>query len=152
MKQKTLFDHIKQLTSQSDTQYFKNLSEEDKKTYNVYMINRFLSMNMDWIEIVNEIQQYSQQLKQDGIHRIYDEIIPKTKIYLKYVKPNTEKKYNKQVIEILKKYYELGSGQVEEYYDIFLKSPETIQKLLDIVKLYGVQEEDFKKIEKDLYN
>lgn len=150
MKQKTLFDHIKQITSKSNTNYYNNLSEEDKKTYSVYMIHRFLSMNSDWTEIVNEIQKYSQQLKNSGIHRIYDEIIPKSKIFLTYIKASKEKKYNQDVLNILKKYYELGELQVKEYYDIFIKTDEGKRQLLDIVKMYGVQEKEYKKIEKGI--
>lgn len=147
MKKKTLFDHIKQITSTSDTKYYDNLSEEDKKTFNVYMINRFLSMNSNWIEMVNEIQKYSQYLKQRGTLKVYNEIIPKRYIFLKYVKPKKQKDYNQQVINILKKYYELGDFQIKEYYDILRKSP---NELLNIVKLYGGSESEFRNIEEDL--
>ena len=150
MKKKTLFDHINQITRNSDSNYYDNLSEEDKKTYSVYMIHRFLSMNMDWIEDVNEIQKYSQQLKQSGTHKVYNEIIPKSKTYLKYVKSTSSKKYNQAILDILKKYYELGEAQVKQYYDIFTKSAESKRLLLDIVKLYGIQSGEYTKLEKDL--
>lgn len=150
MKKKTLFDHINQITKNSDSNYYDNLSDEDKKTYSVYMVHRFLSMNEDWIENVNEIQKYSQQLKQSGTHKVYNEIIPKSKTYLKYVKSTNTKKYNKAILDILTKYYELGEAQVKQYYDIFTKSEESKKLLLNIVKLYGIQSGEYTKLEKDL--
>lgn len=151
MQKKTLFDHIKQITGKSDTHYYDNLSEEDEKTYSVYMIHRFLSMNHNWIEIVNDVQRYGQQLKQRGTHKVYDELIPKSNIFLKYVKSKNERKYNAMVIDILKRHFELGEEQVKQYYDIYTKSSESKQELLGIVKLYGIQEKDYKKIEKEIY-
>jgi DNA-directed RNA polymerase subunit F len=150
MKKKTLFDHINQITKKSDSNYYDNLSEENRKTYDVYMVHRFLSMNEDWIECVNEIQKYSHQLKESGTHKVYNEIIPKSKTYLKYVKSTSSKKYNQAILDILKKYYELGEAQVKQYYDIFTKSEESKKLLLNIVKLYGIQSREYTKLEKDL--
>ena len=151
MKRKTLFEHIAQITTVSDPNYYESLSEDDKKTYSVFMIHRFLSMNPEWIETVNEMQKYSQQLKQVGTHKVYDEIIPKRKIFLKYVKPSTEKKYNQQVLDILKRHFELGEAHIKEYYDIYMKSSESKEAMLDIVRLYGLQEKEYKIIENEIY-
>ena len=38
--------------------YWDNLTESDKKTWSNYMVHRFISMKAEWIEVVNEIQQY----------------------------------------------------------------------------------------------
>jgi len=108
-------------------------------------------MNPLWIETVNEMQKYSQQLKQGGTHKVYDEIIPKRKIFLKYVKPSTEKKYNQQVLDILKRHFELGEAQIKEYYDIYMKSSESKEALLEIVRKYGLQEKEYKIIENEIY-
>jgi len=147
MKQKTIFNHIDQLTTVDDSEYFINLSEEDAKTYNIYMINRFLSMNPSWADMVNEIQQYSYQLKGGGIHRVYNEILPKKKIFLKYVKPKDNKKYNPIAISILKKYFEIGESQAKEYYDTYMSSKVLLYSFLDIIKLYGLSKSDYKKVE-----
>ena len=38
---------------------WESFSELDRKTFNPYIINRFLSMDNDFIEIVNMFQSYS---------------------------------------------------------------------------------------------
>lgn len=148
MTKKTLFDHITHITTINDSNYFKTLSDMDKKTYSIYMINRFLSINSDWVVYVNEIQKYTQQLKENGIHIVYNEIIPKKKVYLKYIK--SSKKYNDDILNILKKEYELGSNQVKAYYDIFFKDEKSKAKLLELLIKYGTQEQEFKKIKKEI--
>jgi len=51
MKTKTLFDHIKQITNVQNQHYWENITDADKKTWNNYMVHRFLSMKPEWIEI-----------------------------------------------------------------------------------------------------
>ena len=60
MKPKGLFDHINQITSNQTNDYWNTLTESDKKTWSNYMINRFLSMKMEWTDFVNEIQKLKQ--------------------------------------------------------------------------------------------
>ena len=57
MKPKGLFDHINHITSNQTKDYWNTLTESDKKTWSNYMINRFLSMKMEWTDFVNEIQK-----------------------------------------------------------------------------------------------
>ena len=59
IKKKSLFDHIKEITSVQNPNYWETLSEDDKKTWSNYMVHRFLSMKMEWIEVVNELQKYN---------------------------------------------------------------------------------------------
>ena len=80
MAQKTIFDHLKQLTENNNNLYYDNLSGDDKKTYNTYMITRFLSMNENWIDFVNYIQRFSYLLSPSNFHKMYNDILPKQKI------------------------------------------------------------------------
>ena len=59
---KTLFDHLSHICEKQNLNYYDTLDEVDKKTFSIYMINRFLSMNIDYLPVVNEIQQYWDQL------------------------------------------------------------------------------------------
>ena len=59
-----LFDHINAVTSVQDPNYFKKISEEDKKSWSNYMISRFFSMEPEFVEVINEFQKYSLILLQ----------------------------------------------------------------------------------------
>ena len=70
MKTKTLFDHIKQITNVQNQLYWDNITDADKKTWSNYMVHRFLSMKAEWIEVVNEIQQY-WELKPKTVYQFF---------------------------------------------------------------------------------
>ena len=71
---KGIFDWLKQInTIKSDPDTF---SDKDWEVWNSYMIHRFLSMNKDYLELVNETQQIMPQNKKE-IYSIYREYIPK---------------------------------------------------------------------------
>ena len=48
------------------------------------MVHRFLSMNMNWTDLVNEIQKY--KLEPKDLYRLYTEILPKGTQWLRYTK------------------------------------------------------------------
>ena len=86
MKTKTLFDHIKQITNVQNTLYWDSLSESDKKTWSNYMVNRFLSMKSDCIQVVNEVQKYLE-ISPKNLYQFYIDILPRGRTFLRYVKP-----------------------------------------------------------------
>ena len=53
-KRKNLFQHLNQVTAIQNPDYWDTLTEDDIKTWSNYMIHRFLSMKMEWIDLVNE--------------------------------------------------------------------------------------------------
>ena len=109
IKRKSLFDHIKHITDVQSLNYWDDISDEDKKSWSNYMVNRFLSMKMDWTELVNEVQKY--QLKPKELYKVYIDILPKKKHWLKYIKGDKSMKYPKWVYEIVAK-YQLSDAQV----------------------------------------
>ena len=50
----SLFDWLKEITSKKSD--WDSFEDKDKETFNPYMIHRFLSMNEDYVELVNYIQ------------------------------------------------------------------------------------------------
>ena len=83
MKPKGLFDHINHITSNQTKDYWNTLTETEKKQWSNYMINRFLSMKMEWTDFVNEIQKLKLDPRQ--LYLVYSNILPKGKQYLKYI-------------------------------------------------------------------
>ena len=75
IRRRSLFDHIKEVTSIQHKTYWKKLSEEDKKTWSNFMVHRFLSMNPNWLELTNEIQRYDLKPEMSA-YEIRDAIVP----------------------------------------------------------------------------
>ena len=82
---KNIWDWLKQInTVKSPSSSF---SDKDWEIWNSYMIHRFLSMNPDFIDIVNEVQSINPQNKKQ-IYTIYREFIPVNNKWNKYIKSN----------------------------------------------------------------
>ena len=77
------------------------------------MVNRFLSMNSNWTDLVNEIQKY--KLKPKDLYRLYIEILPKSKQWLRYTKGKKTMKYQRWLLEIVAKDYESSISEAYEY-------------------------------------
>ena len=99
IKKKSLFDHVRQVTSVQNPNYWDEISEEDKKSWSNYMVNRFLSMKMDWIEVVNEFQKYN--LKPKELYKLYINVLPKGKQWLRYVKGENDMSHPNWLVNII---------------------------------------------------
>ena len=140
MKNKGLFDHIKQITNVQNPMYWDTLTESDKKTWSNYMIHRFISMKSDWIEVANEIQRY-WELKPKTIYQFYTNILPRGRTFLRYTKSKKKSKIEKWAIDILCDYFQESSHNVEKTLDIMGKNV-----VYSIISKYGVDDKKLKKI------
>jgi hypothetical protein len=93
-----------------------NISEESWDKWNSYMIHRYVSMNINYVELANYVQTLPYENKQQT-YIIYREMIPKTKVFLKYIK-SRNKKQNTTLVEYVAKHFECSLGEAEEYIDI----------------------------------
>jgi hypothetical protein len=148
IKAKTLFDHINAITQIQDKKYFEKLSESDKKTWSTYMINRFLSMNPDWIELISELDYITvgQQLKPELVYKMYIDIIPKSRIFLKYIKGKNVVKYNTDLIKLIVTHFRCSKREAVEYLGIYYSTEDRFQSLKHVISMYGNNEKEIKKL------
>ena len=111
---KTIFDWLNQITQTKASIW--DFTEESWASWNSYMIHRYLSMDINYIDIVNYVQKINPQNKKQ-IYSIYREMIPKQKVWLKYVKSKTPKK-NTELVDYVAKYFECSLGEADHYIDI----------------------------------
>ena len=111
---KTIFEWLNEITIHKTSP--ENFSQESWDNFNSYMIHRYLSMNMGYIDIVNYVQKINPQSKKQ-IYSIYREMLPKRKVYLKYVKNENKRNYQ-ELAEYIADYLECSLGEADEYIDI----------------------------------
>ena len=58
-----------------------SFTEKDQESFNRYMINRFISMKEDYIDIVNLVQKYP--LSDMVLYNFYCKTIPKSKTFFR---------------------------------------------------------------------
>lgn len=145
-KAKSLFDHIKAITSEQDPKYFEKLDEGDKKTWSNYMIQRFLSMNPDWVELISELQPYTQALEPKDMYLAYIGILPKGKYYLKYVKGKKESKYEPWVVDLIKQDYQCSLHEAQDYLEILYSTKIGREHIKYICEKYGTEPKQITKL------
>jgi hypothetical protein len=140
VKAKSLFDHlagIKEKKVKWDT-----LSEMDKKSFEPYMINRFLSMNIDLLPIINILQKYTiGDLTPKEVYKLYLDFLPKEKSFDKYIKGKSEDKHNKELLKYLSMWYGVSEREVIDYLELLPKD-----EVLKIVMKYGKTEKEAKTL------
>jgi len=136
IKPKSLFDHINEIRIGKHVDYFKTLTDCDKKTWNSYMICRFLSMQMDLVDIINDLQYYQNKLSPEQFYKLCITAIPECKGYYPYIKNNGEK-YNKQLIMLLCTYFQDSERNILEYLKIL-----TRKDVIIILSKYGYAEKE----------
>ena len=144
MKTKTLFDHIKQITNVQNQHYWDNITDADKKTWSNYMVHRFLSMKTDWIELVNELQRYNIEPK--SLYKFYTDILPKRKVWLKYIKRRKQMEYPQWVLDIVSKDYQVSLLEAKSYVDTYMMSEGGKLELREILLKYGADQKEVEKL------
>jgi hypothetical protein len=148
VKVASIFDHLANITDRKTP--WSELSEMDKKSFSPFMINRFLSMNMDFIELVNELQRYTVgQLTPEQTYKLLSDILPKQKQFNKYIKGKKEDQYNSDLVNLVRKHFDISQKESLEYLDLFYQ--DRLITLKEIVKKYGKtdkQVEQLLKLEK----
>jgi len=109
-----IFDHIKNITTNKGPY----LGDEG---WNNWMINRYLSMDSDYCEVVNIVQKNTWQMKGEYLYNLYKDLIPKQYKYLKYIKPKNKKEYKIDQVEAVAAYYEVSKKEAKQYIDILPK-------------------------------
>jgi hypothetical protein len=141
-KSMSLFEHINNV--KNSKRDWKILSESDRKTWSTYMVNRFLSMNTDYIDLVNALQKYTISMDNGVVQKLYCELLPKDNRFSKYIKGTSEDKFSTELIDIVRKFYLCSSDEAIENIEMLQKvNP---QQLITILKKYGKDDKTIKKI------
>jgi hypothetical protein len=114
----TVFDWLNEITVKKTLP--NNFTQQDWDDWNSYMVHRFLSMNMSYVDIVNFVQNINPQNKKE-IYTIYREMIPKRKIWNKYIK-NQNKKDSKELAKIIANKLLIGSDEASSYIPLLGKN------------------------------
>ena len=136
-KKMTIFDWLKEITYNKSP--WNSFTEEDRESFNPYMIHRFLSMNPDYVDFVNTVQTVPYTSK-EKIYHIYLYTIPKRDMWLKYIK-STKTKRQEAMLKYIVTYYECSLGEAEEYADILRDNG-----IKNILKQSGVDDKEIKKL------
>ena len=136
----TIFDWINQILVKKT--HWNEFTEDEQKKFSPFIINRWLSMDKDFLEIVNFFQKYSiGTLEPREVYKWYCDMLPKGKRFNKYIKGKKDKKYNTELIDIMVTHFECSKSQVKDYLDLIAKD-----ELMEILEKYGMNEKTIKRL------
>ena len=136
----TIFDWINQILVKKT--HWNEFTEDEQKKFSPFIINRWLSMDKDFLEIVNFFQKYSiGTLEPREVYKWYCDMLPKGKRFNKYIKGKKDKKYNTELIDIMVMHFECSKSQVKDYLDLISKN-----ELIEILEKYGMNEKTIKRL------
>ena len=129
----TIFDWINQLLVTKKP--WNDFTEDEQKKFSPFIINRFLSMDKNFIEIVNVFQKYAiGTLEPREVYKWYCDVLPKGKRFNKYIKGKRNKKYDNEMITIISNHFEVSKKESKDYIDLLDKT-----EIKEIYKMYGVK-------------
>jgi hypothetical protein len=124
-----LFGHLNNLSYKNKK--WEDFTESDRKSFTVYMVNKFISMNPDYTDVVNKFQKYTKDLDPSTVFNFYYNFLPKQKSYFRYIKGD-KPEINKDILGIICLYYECSEKTASEYIDLL-----TNEELNTILNKYG---------------
>jgi len=133
----TPFDFLKKVHDKKLK--WENLTEDQQKVYNTFIINKALSFNSNYLDIVNRIQHYTPTPKES--FKYFQSMTNNKFKYNKWIKGQKTKSYNPQLLALLSGYFECSSKQAEDYLSILDK-----KETKTLLKHIGVQEDQIKKL------
>ena len=122
------FDHIKNLHTKK--RHWEDFNDEEKKSFNVFIINKALSMNPSYLGIVNMIQNFTglnQILSQKEVFNIYFNLLPSKFRFYKWIKGEKNKK-DKEKAEYLAMHFKVSTREAYDYLKILDKK--TINQII----------------------
>ena len=136
----TIFNWINEILVSK--KHWNDFTKDEQKKFSPFIINRWLSMDNEFLEIVNFFQKYSiGTLEPREVYKWYCDMLPKGKRFNKYIKGKKDKKYNTELIDIMVMHFECSKSQVKDYLELIHKD-----ELIEILEKYGMNEKTIKRL------
>ena len=124
----TPFDHVKNLHTK--IRRWEDFNDEEKKSFNVFIINKTLSFNPNYLGIVNMVQNYTglnQVLSQKEVFNLYYSLLPTKFRFYRWIKGEKTKK-EKEKAEYLAMHFKVSIREAYDYLKILDKK--TINQII----------------------
>jgi hypothetical protein len=144
-KSRGLFDHINHIREIKDPNYYVNLSDDEKKSFNKFMILRILSMDINIIEEMSILSKYFQVIPDEQFYTVLIDVVPRGRKFCKYIKKSTEN-VNQIILDCICNKFKIGEKDATDYYNILISCDSGIKELVSLIEGYGYTEQEIEKL------
>ena len=97
-------------------------TDTDHKKFSPFIVNRWLSMRMELIEVINQLQKYTiGLLSPRDTYRLYHGLLPAQRTFAKYIKGKKEDKYNTDLVSQIADHYLVSKTEAIDYVELMPK-------------------------------
>lgn len=141
-KQFSIFDFVKAIIDTKPS--WDTFTPEQQKMFSGYMINKFLSMNVKYIDIINYVQGLNVK-ENRKLYEIYCFLIPQSKnTYSPFIKSTTKSLVLPELTKYISEHFECSTSEAEEY--IQMTDKDFVE---DILVKRGLDDKEIKKLLKN---
>jgi hypothetical protein len=135
----TIFDWVKSIIDTKPS--WDSFNQEQQKLFNGFMINKILSMNPKYIDIVNYVQGLNIQDNRK-IYEVYCWFIPQSKnTYSPFIKSKNKETINDELLSKISQYFECSLNEAKEYISMLDKNI-----IKEILEKFGMDDKEIKKL------
>ena len=136
----TIFNWINEILVSK--KHWNDFTKDEQKKFSPFIINRWLSMDKEFLEIVNYFQKYSiGTLEPREVYKWYCDMLPRGKRFNKYIKGKKDKKYDSELLSLLTHHFECSKVEVKQHLKLIDKT-----ELKEILEMYGKDEKTIKRL------
>lgn len=141
----SLFDHVKQIRSGKSPDYYENLSEENRKTFNHFMILRALAMDDEVVGEMAFLYRYFSIIPSAQFYQLLTDLVPTSSRWIPWVKTKVIK-HTPEFLSLVAKHYDVSKRQANEYINVLTSTDEGLEKLVDLCQSMGLNESEIGKL------
>lgn len=104
----TPFDWVKQITVEK--REWNSFTEEEQSNFNPFIVNKTLSFNKDYIQVVEMAMTYP--MPPQKLYEFYRDVIPKKPIWSKWVKGQVV--YDEEELKFISEYFECSQRESKD--------------------------------------
>ena len=133
----TPFDWVKQITVEK--REWNSFTEEEQSNFNPFIINKALSFNKDYIQVVEMAMVYP--MPPQKLYEFYRDVIPKKPIWSKWVKGQVN--FDEEELKFISEYFECSQRESK---DIVKTFQEMKFRTWVVSRIAPTCEDDFNKL------
>lgn len=140
-----MFDHVKHIRQVQDPDYYVNLSEDDRKSFNHFMIVRALSMDAEIVETMAQLYQIFDKIPSPQFYQLLIKLVPRSNRFYPWVKTK-KMKHNKELVALVAKRFLVAKYQANDYINLLLRSENGQAELVSICKAFGLDDKEVEEL------
>ena len=141
----TLFDHVKHIRGVQDPNYYNKLSEENRKSFNHFMILRALAMDSNIVQEMAFLYRYFDKIPSPQFYTLLCGLVPRQNRWVPWIKTKVVK-HSSEMLTVVANHFKVSKRQANEYVNILIRDEEGLNRLVELCQSEGLDDKEIEKL------